>query len=51
MIIFTEFKDLDQNVEPLLRPGIQCLLQWLNSPEGGRHRDRGARKVLVCQID
>jgi hypothetical protein len=34
MIIFTEFKDLDQNVEPLLRPGIQCLLQWLNSPEG-----------------
>jgi hypothetical protein len=31
----TEFTDLDQHVEPMLRPGIQCLLQWLNSAGAG----------------
>jgi hypothetical protein len=30
----TEFKDLDPTVAPLRRPGIQCLLQWLDSAEG-----------------
>jgi hypothetical protein len=30
----TEFTDLDPSMEPLLRPGIQCLLQWLHSPAG-----------------
>lgn len=44
----TEFTDLDQHVEPMLRPGIQCLLQWLNSAGAGATVVVAHAKFLFC---